>query len=55
MRYVLRDLRTNAFLRMDEQDAQLLGLLDGRRTIGELLAEATKLVGPAGPGDGSRG
>jgi putative peptide zinc metalloprotease protein len=50
VRYVLRDLRTNAFMRMDEQDAQLLGLLDGRRTIGELLAEATKLVGPAGPG-----
>jgi len=50
VRYVLRDLRTNAFLRMDEQDAQLLELLDGRRTIGELLVEATKLVGPAGPG-----
>jgi len=49
VRYVLRDLRTTAFLRMDEQDAQLLELLDGRRTIGELLAGATKLVGPAGP------
>jgi putative peptide zinc metalloprotease protein len=49
VRYVLRDLRTNAFLRIDEHDAQLLGLLDGRRTIGELLAEATKLVGPVGP------
>jgi putative peptide zinc metalloprotease protein len=49
VRYVLRDLRTNAFLRMDEQDAQLLELLDGRRTIGELLAEATRLLGPAGP------
>jgi putative peptide zinc metalloprotease protein len=49
VRYVLRDLRTNAFLRMDEQDAQLLELLDGRRTIGELLAEATNLLGPAGP------
>ncbi len=49
VRYVLRDLRTNAFLRMDEQDAQLLGLLDGRRTIDDLLAEATRLVGAAGP------
>ena len=49
VRYVLRDLRTNAFLRIDEQDAELLGLLDGRRTIGELLAEATNLVGPVGP------
>ena len=49
VRYVLRDLRTNAFLRMDDQDAQLLELLDGRRTIGELLGEATRLLGPAGP------
>jgi putative peptide zinc metalloprotease protein len=49
VRYVLRDLRTNAFLRMDEQAAQLLGLLDGRRTIGELLAAARELVGPSGP------
>ena len=50
VRYVLRDLRTNAFLRMDEQDAQLLELLDGRRTIGELLAEATRLLGRGRPG-----
>jgi putative peptide zinc metalloprotease protein len=49
VRYILRDLRTNAFMRMDEQGAELLGLLDGQRTIGELLAEATKLVGPDGP------
>ena len=49
VRYVLRDLRTDAFMRMDEQDAQLLELLDGRRTIAELLAEATKRAGPAGP------
>jgi putative peptide zinc metalloprotease protein len=50
VRYVLRDLRSKAFLRLDEQDAQLLGLLDGRRTIGELLADATVLAGAAGPG-----
>jgi putative peptide zinc metalloprotease protein len=49
-RYVLRDLRTDAFVRIDDEDAQLLGLLDGRRTIGELLAEATTLLGPAGAG-----
>ena len=49
-RYVLRDLRTNAFVRIDDEDARLLRLLDGRRTIGELLAEATTLLGAAGAG-----
>jgi putative peptide zinc metalloprotease protein len=49
-RYVLRDLRTNAFVRIDDEDAQLLRLLDGGRTIGELLAEATTLLGPTGAG-----
>jgi putative peptide zinc metalloprotease protein len=49
VRYVLRDLRSKAFLRLDEPDAQLLSLLDGRRTIGELLAEASVLLGAAGP------
>jgi putative peptide zinc metalloprotease protein len=49
-RYVLRDLRGGAFLRMDEEDAKLFELIDGRRTIAELLVEATRLLGPAGPG-----
>ena len=49
VRYVLRDLRSNAFVRIDEHDAQLLRLLDGRQTIGELLAEASRLVGSTGP------
>lgn len=49
VRYVLRDLRSDAFVRIDEQDAQLLRLLDGRRTIGELLAEASRLAGSTGP------
>jgi putative peptide zinc metalloprotease protein len=48
--YVLRDLRNKAFLRIDEEDAELLRLLDGSRTIGELLAEASARLGPAGPG-----
>jgi putative peptide zinc metalloprotease protein len=50
VRYVLRDLRSKAFMRLDEPDAELLALLDGRRTIGELLVQATALLGPAGPG-----
>ena len=49
VRYVLRDLRSKAFLRLDEPDAQLLSLLDGRRTIGELLSEASVLLGAPGP------
>jgi putative peptide zinc metalloprotease protein len=49
--YVLRDLKEGgAFLRMDEADAQLLELLDGQRTIAELLTEATGRLGPAGSG-----
>jgi putative peptide zinc metalloprotease protein len=49
-RYVLRDLRSRAFMRLDDPDARLLALLDGRRSIAELLAQATTLFGPAGPG-----
>lgn len=49
-RYVLRDLRSKTFMRLDEPDARLLALLDGRRSIAELLAQATTLFGPAGPG-----
>jgi putative peptide zinc metalloprotease protein len=48
--YVLRDLRGGSFMRIDEQDAKLVSLIDGRQTIAELLAEATRSLGPAGPG-----
>jgi putative peptide zinc metalloprotease protein len=50
VRYVLRDLRSKAFLRLDEEDAHLLALLDGRRTVAELLAESSAVLGAAGPG-----
>jgi putative peptide zinc metalloprotease protein len=49
-RYVLRDLRDGSFVRMDEQDAQLVELLDGERTIPELLVESTNRIGSNGPG-----
>ena len=49
-RYVLRDLREGTFLRMSEQDAQLLELLDGKRSVAELLVEASERLGPEGPG-----
>jgi putative peptide zinc metalloprotease protein len=49
-RYVLRDLREGTFLRMSEQDAQLVELLDGKRTVAELLVEASGRLGPTGAG-----
>jgi putative peptide zinc metalloprotease protein len=49
-RYVLRDLREGTFLRMSEQDAQLVELLDGKRTVAELLVEASERLGPSGAG-----
>lgn len=49
-RYVLRDLREGTFLRMGEQDAQLVELLDGKRTVAELLVEARSRLGPSGAG-----
>jgi putative peptide zinc metalloprotease protein len=49
-RWVLRDLNGGSFLQIDAQDAELLQMLDGRLTVAELLGEATRVVGPAGPG-----
>lgn len=49
-RFVLRDLEGGSFVRMDADDAALFDLLDGNRTVAELLSEAEGLVGPAGPG-----
>ena len=49
-RYVLRDLRGGTFLRMEAEDAALFELLDGDRSVVELLGESERLVGPGGPG-----
>jgi putative peptide zinc metalloprotease protein len=49
-RFVLRELRGGAFLRLHADDAMLFELLDGRRSVVELLAEAERMIGPAGPG-----
>ena len=49
-RYVLRDLREGTFMRMSEQDAQLVELLDGKRSVAELLVEASDRLGPSGAG-----
>jgi putative peptide zinc metalloprotease protein len=47
-RFVLRELRGGGFLRMDAEDAALFELLDGSRTVPELLGEAEAALGPGG-------
>ncbi len=49
-RFVLRDLRDGGFIRMDAEDAALFEMLDGSRTVLELLGTAERALGPAGPG-----
>jgi pSer/pThr/pTyr-binding forkhead associated (FHA) protein/Zn-dependent protease len=48
-RWVLRDLESDRFLRMDDADAELLQLLDGRHSVPELVSEAERREGEAGP------
>src|SRR5918996_1837555 len=48
-RWVLRDLEADRFLRMSDSDAKLFQLLDGRRSLAELVGEAGQRDGPAGP------
>jgi putative peptide zinc metalloprotease protein len=49
-RFVLRDLRSGRFLTLEPEDAALFELLDGERSVVELLGESQRLVGPGGPG-----
>lgn len=49
-RFILRDLRGHGFLRMSETDAALFELLDGERTVTELLIAAERAGGPSAPG-----
>jgi putative peptide zinc metalloprotease protein len=48
-RWVLRDLRSDRFLRLGERDAELLQQLDGERSLVELIAFAEREWGPTGP------
>jgi putative peptide zinc metalloprotease protein len=47
-RWVLKDDRDGNLVRMGDGEAELLGLLDGRRDIGELVAEAEQRLGAGG-------
>jgi putative peptide zinc metalloprotease protein len=49
-RYVLKDLRKRDYVRLSEADAELFRLLDGRRTMVELVGEAERRFGGQGPG-----
>jgi hypothetical protein len=49
-RWVLRDLERDAFLRLSDGDAHLLGLLDGGRSLQDLIGEAEARFGTAGAG-----
>jgi Zn-dependent protease len=48
-RWILRDLESERFLRMSDADAELLRLLNGRRSVAELVGEAERREGEAGP------
>jgi len=47
--FVLKDLRSGAFVRLDDVDATLLALLDGRRKLEQLVLEAERACGTEGP------
>ena len=48
-RWVLKDLESNRFLKMSDADAGLFELLDGRRSLADLVREAERRDGEAGP------
>jgi putative peptide zinc metalloprotease protein len=47
-RWVLKDLRSGAFVRLEPGDAELLQLLDGTRSFDQLGVEAVRRLGPDG-------
>lgn len=47
-RWVVRRFEDSSFLRLSDADGRLLSLLDGSRTVAELLAEAERMLGVAG-------
>lgn len=49
-RWILRDLVGEKFLSLTDDDASLLGLLDGTRSLAELVREAEGRLGKAGAG-----
>jgi putative peptide zinc metalloprotease protein len=48
-RWLLKNLRTGDFVRLGDDDASLLRLVDGRRSLADLVREAERRLGPGGP------
>jgi putative peptide zinc metalloprotease protein len=48
-RWVLRDLRSNVFLRLSDNDAHLFERLDGSHSLADLIGEAEARFGATGP------
>ena len=48
-RWVLRDLESDTFLRLSDNDAQLFKLFDGTRSLVDLIGEAEQRFGAMGP------
>jgi hypothetical protein len=48
-RWVLKDLLTHKIVRLSDEDAALVQLVDGSRTVGALVDAAEREVGAAGP------
>jgi len=48
-RWVLKDLVGRQIVRLSDSDASLLRLLDGQRSVADLIAEAEQLLGSHGP------
>jgi putative peptide zinc metalloprotease protein len=48
-RWVLRDLDSGTYLRLGDDDAELLQRVDGTRSLADLIGEAEQRYGPSGP------
>ena len=48
-RWVLRDLRSDTFLRLSDNDAQIFEQLDGSRSLVDLIGDAEQRFGAGGP------
>jgi putative peptide zinc metalloprotease protein len=48
-RWILKDLRGGAFARFSDSDAALVQLIDGHRSLADLVRAAEDLAGPEGP------
>jgi putative peptide zinc metalloprotease protein len=48
-RWVLKDLESGAFVRMSDDDVQLLRLIDGSHSLADLVRESERALGPGGP------